>query len=36
MQQYFGNKFSKYRCGFRKGYNSQLFQMTVTEKWFIN
>ena len=31
--QYFDNIFSKYRCGFGKGYNSQHCLITVTEKW---
>ena len=32
MQQYFGNILCKYQCGFRKGYNSSHWLITMIEK----
>ena len=33
MQNYFGNIWSKYQCGLRKGYNAQHCLITLIEKW---
>ena len=33
MQNYFENIFSKYQCGFRKGYNAQHCFIALIEKW---
>ena len=33
MYPYLNQIFSKYQCGFRKGYNAQHCLMTMTEKW---
>ena len=30
---FFDNAFSKYQCGFRKGYSTQHFNLKVLEKW---
>ena len=32
-QNYFNNIFSKYQCGFRKGYNVQHCLIALIEKW---
>ena len=33
MQNNFGNIWSKYQCGFRKGYNAQHCLIALIEKW---
>ena len=33
ISKYFDNKFSKFQCGFRKGYSSQLCLIIMLEKW---
>ena len=33
MQNNFGNIWSKYQCGLRKGYNAQHCLITLIEKW---
>ena len=33
MYPYFDKLFSKFQCGFRKGFNAQHCLITMTEKW---
>ena len=33
MSEFFGNIFSKYQCGFRKGYSTQHCLLVMIEKW---
>ena len=33
MQTYFDNLFSKYQCGFRKGFNAHHCLVSIIEKW---
>ena len=33
MSQFFENKFSKYQCGFWKGFNNQQCLLAILEKW---
>ena len=33
MQNNFGNIWSKYQCGYRKGYNAQHCLIALIEKW---
>ena len=33
MSKYFETRFSKFQCGFRKGYSAQHCLLAMTEKW---
>ena len=33
MSEFFDNIFSKYQCGFRKGYSAQHCLLVMIEKW---